>query len=131
MSEPYIAFNPELDYNDVIQLMRDFGAESINEYNEVIFDSQHNIYASISHCESTEDVRATFFYALVRPICKQYVNTFGPGMLKTIVNPLFRTNLTVDDMRTIYRQLCYPEKLDNLKHFIRDGFPMAEIKNYA
>lgn len=131
MSQPFVAFNPHLDYNAVIQLMRDFGAESINKHDEVIFDYQYNIYASIRHCKSYEDVQATFFYAHCRPIGKQYADTFGPGMLKTTINPLFRSNLTVQDMRVIYRELCYPEKLENMKRFIQDDFPMDRISDYA
>jgi len=45
------------------------------------------------------------------------------------VNRYYEQNLTREDMLSIYIELCYINKFEELKSFIQRGFPMEELKS--
>lgn len=66
-------------------------------------------------------------YSLCRPIGKGLDKRPAERLLKRF-NDYFETNLTREDMRLMYGELCYETKLDRFKDFVNRGFPIEELK---
>lgn len=120
--------NSNLDYNEVFKLMEEFGIDFINRYGELIIDEPTNTYTTIKQCKDIEDVKTHVVFSLCRPIGKGLENKPATRLLKR-VNNYFNVNLTKEDMRLMYGELCYIEKLDEFKSFMQRGFPMEELKD--
>ncbi|WP_310877037.1 hypothetical protein [Priestia megaterium] len=116
-----------LDYNEVFKFMREFGADFINSGGELIIDEPTNTYAIIENCKDIEEVKVYVVYALCRPIGKGLDERPAKRLLKR-VNNYFNVNLTRQDMRLMYGELCYRHKLDEFKSFIDRGFPIEELR---
>jgi hypothetical protein len=116
-----------LNYNEVFQFMRDFGVDFLNRYEELIIDEPTNTYVCIKNCKNIEDVKLYVVFSLCRPIGKGLEDKPATRILGRF-NKYFNTNLTREDMRLMYGELCYETKLDHFKDFIRRGFPMEELK---
>lgn len=116
-----------LNYNEVMVLMKDFGIDFLNRYNELIIDEPSNTYVNISDCEDIEDVKTYVVFALCRPIYKGLGEKASNRLLNR-VNKYFETSLTKEDMGLMYQALCYKSKVNEFKEFIQKGFPMAELK---
>lgn len=116
----------ELDYNEVILFMKKFGIDYMNRFNEFIIDEQDNIYTTLEHCKTIQDIETSVVFALCRPIGKG-LSKIKAKRLLIKVNKYFNANLTRDDMHLMYRRLCYVDKFDEFKDFIRRGFPMGEL----
>jgi hypothetical protein len=117
-----------LDYNEVFQFMREFGIDILNKYNELIIDNKWNIYTNLDSCKDLEDVKTHVVLSLCRPIGKGLDEKDAKRLLHK-VNKYFKTNLTRQDMRLIYQELCYSSKLEESKSFIKRGFPMNELES--
>lgn len=117
----------KLDLKQVVRLMSEFEVEFLTPRGEFIFDYETNTFADISQCKDVEDVETTVILALCRPIGKALKASEANALLKNI-NDYFYSNLTRDDMDTIYAELCYRDKFEDLKSFVKRGFPMHEIK---
>ena len=102
-----------LDFNEVVKFMREFGVDLLNRYGELIIDEPTNTYVYINKCKDIEDVKTYVVYALCRPI--------GKGL----------DNLSRKDMLTMYARLCYVDKLEEFKDFIKRGFPIEELKEVS
>jgi hypothetical protein len=118
----------ELDYNEVFKFMVDFGIDFINRYGELIIDQPTNTYTTIKQCKDMEDVKTHVVYALCRPIGKGLEDKPATRLLNRI-NAYFNVQLTKQDMKLMYNQLCYVQKLDEFKSFIQRGFPMNELES--
>jgi len=116
-----------LNYNEVFQFMREFGVDFINSGEELIIDEPTNTYAYIKNCKDIEEVKTRVVFSLCRPIGKGLDDKTAKMLLKR-VNEYFNVNLTRQDMRLMYGELCYVHKLDELKSFIDRGFPIEELK---
>jgi hypothetical protein len=116
-----------LDYNEVFQFMREFGIDFINRYYELIIDEPTNTYVSIQTCKDIEDVKTYVVFALCRPIGKGLDKKPATRLLNRL-NNYFGTELTREDMRLMYAELCYTDKLDEFKDFMKRGFPIDELK---
>lgn len=75
-----------------------------------------------------EDVKAKVLMSMCRPIGKGLELKHANRLLDRF-NKYFNTNLTREDMRKIYCDLCYSSKLEENKDFIKRGFPMHELKD--
>lgn len=117
-----------LDLREVVRLMSEFEVEFLTPRGEFIFDYETNTFADISQCKDVEDVETTVILALCRPIGKGLKVSEANTLLKNI-NDYFYSNLTRDDMHTIYAKLCDRDKFEDLKSFVKRGFPMHELKN--
>lgn len=117
-----------LNYNDVFNFMKEFGIDLVNRYEELIIDEPTNTYVSIKSCENMEDVKTRVVFALCRPIGKGLEPSASKRLLKRL-NDYFNVNLTREDMHLMYQKLCYLSKLDELKSFIKRGFPTNELKD--
>lgn len=115
-----------LDYNEVFTFMKEFQADFINRYNELIIDQPTNTYASLNECKSIEDVKAKVVFALCRPIGKGLQPAPAKRLLKR-VNEYFKVELTKEDMHLMYQKICYSSKFDEFKDFVQRGFPMQEL----
>jgi hypothetical protein len=115
-----------LDYNEVFKFMVEFEVDFINRYGELIIDEPTNTYTSINGCKNIEDVKTRVVFSLCRPIGKGLENKPAMRLLKRL-NNYFNVDLTKDDMRLMYGELCYVEKIDEFKRFIQRGFPMDEL----
>jgi hypothetical protein len=118
----------ELDYNEVFKFMIDFGIDFINRYEELIIDQPTNTYVCIKACKDIEDVKTYVVFALCRPIGKGLENKPATRLLNRL-NKYFDVQLTKEDMRLMYQELCYMHKFDDFKSFIKRGFPMEELRN--
>lgn len=116
-----------LNYNEVFQFMREFGVDFINRYNELIIDEPTNTYVGIENCKDIEDVKTYVVFALCRPIGKG-LEDYPAKRLLNRFNNYFGTELTREDMRLMYGELCYTHKLNEFKDFIKRGFPINELK---
>jgi hypothetical protein len=117
----------ELNYNEVFQFMRDFGIDILNKYNELVIDNKWNIYTNIDTCQTIDDVKTHVIFSLCRPIGKGLDSKDAKRLLHK-VNKYFKVNLTREDMRLMYAELCYRSKVEEFKEFINRGFPMEELK---
>lgn len=117
----------KLDYNQVFSFMKEFGIDIINKYNELIIDEPTNTYVNIENCKDIEEVKTYVIFALCRPIGKGLGDIPANRLLKR-VNNYFKVNLTKEDMRLMYAELCYIDKIDEFKDFIERGFPIEELK---
>ena len=116
----------ELDYNEVFKFMTDFGVDFINRYGELIIDQPTNTYTTIKGCKDIEDVKTYVVFSLCRPIGKGLEDKAATRLLKR-VNNYFNVNLTKEDVRLMYQELCYTSKVEEFKSFINRGFPMNEL----
>lgn len=116
----------ELNYNEVLTFMKEFGVDCMTSNGELVFDIGTNTYADINHCRDIDDVKGTTIYNLCRPIGKGLDNQTA-NMLLSRVNDYFKTDLSRDDMRLMYRELCYRDKFEEFKSFVKRGFPMEEL----
>jgi len=116
-----------LDYSEVFKFMREFGVDFINGNGELIVDEPTNTYVIIDECKDIEEVKTRTVFSLCRPIGKGLEDKPAKMLLKR-VNKYFNVNLTREDMRLMYRELCYIHKLDEFKSFIDRGFPIEELK---
>ncbi|PLS19210.1 hypothetical protein CVD28_02025 [Bacillus sp. M6-12] len=117
-----------LNYNEVMQFMKEFKVDLINRFDELIIDEPTNTYVGIGRCKDMEDVKTYVVYALCRPIGKGLDDTSATRLLNR-VNSYFQTNLTKQDMRLMYNKLCSVSKLEEFKDFIKRGFPMQELED--
>ncbi|WP_121615232.1 hypothetical protein [Virgibacillus halodenitrificans] len=115
-----------LDYNEIVNFMKDFKADFLNRYGELIIDEPTNTYAIIGKCKDISDVELYVVFALCRPIGKGLEEKDANRLLNKL-NNYFNADLSRGDLRLIYRELCYVDKLDEFKDFIRRGFPMEEL----
>lgn len=116
-----------LNYNEVVEFIKEFKIDFLNRYNELIIDEDSNTYVNIETCNDIDDVKTRVVFALCRPISK------GLEIKRAIVllerfNKYFNTNLTREDMRLMYEKLCYVDKLEQFKEFIKRGFPVSELR---
>lgn len=116
-----------LNYLEVLAFMKKFGADFINANNELIIDERTNTYVGLHDCKNMEDVKVMVVFALCRPIGKGLEKKDATRLLKK-VNAYFGLELTREDMRLMYGELCYLHKLDAFKSFIDRGFPIAELQ---
>lgn len=116
-----------LDYNEVFQFMKEFKVDELNRFEEFIIDQPTNTHVSIKNCKDMEDVKVYVVYTLCRPISKGLEESASKRLLDRI-NQYFKVNLTKQDMRLMYQKLCYAEKVEEFKDFIKRGFPMEELK---
>jgi hypothetical protein len=93
----------------------------------LIIDQPTNTYTTINQCKDIEDVKTHVVFSLCRPIGKGLEDKVATRLLKQ-VNNYFNVDLTKDDMRLMYQELCYTSKLDEFKSFIKRGFPMNELE---
>lgn len=119
----------ELNYNEVIQFMKEFEVDLLNRFDELIIDFPTNTYVSIKGCKDIEDVKTRVVFALCRPIGKGLEKRDANRLLHRI-NKYFKVNLSRKDMLEIYGKLCYVEKINEFRDFINRGFPMEEINSY-
>lgn len=118
----------KLDYNEVYRFMQDFGIDALNRFNELIIDVPTNTYATIEECEDVEDVRMRVVFNLCRPIGKG-LEKEQANMLLRKLNNYFKTELTRENLRLMYGELCYRSKFEEFKCFIRRGFPIEELQS--
>lgn len=117
-----------MEYNEVIKLMKEFGIDVLNRFDELIIDMRTNTYAYIGQCKDIDDVKTSVVYSLCRPIGKGLDKRDAERLLKQF-NKYFETNLTRADMLLMYQELCYTSKLEEFKAFIKRGFPIGELKS--
>lgn len=117
-----------LDYNEVMQFMKDFGIDFINSCGELIIDEHTNTYTFIKNCKDIEEVKLRVVYSLCRPIGKGLEERDAKRLLKKF-NKYFKVNLTREDLRLMYGELCFDSKIEQLKDFIKRGFPINELKD--
>ncbi|MET3657872.1 hypothetical protein [Sporosarcina psychrophila] len=117
----------KLDYNEVFQFMKDFGINVLNQFEELIIDVKTNTYATISDCKDIEDVKTKVVFNLCRPIGKGLEKKDADRLLEKF-NRYFKVELTKEDMRLMYGELCFMNKLADFKSFIQRGFPMSELR---
>lgn len=119
-----------MDYNEVVQFMKEFEVDILNRFSELIIDEHTNTYVSIKNCNDLEDVKTYVVFSLCRPIGKGLEKRDANRLLHK-VNKYFKVNLTRNDLHLMYRELCYVSKLDEFKDFIKRGFPMDELSWYS
>lgn len=107
--------------------MREFQIDYLNRYGELIIDEHTNTYTSIKHCKDIKDVKVAVVYALCRPIGKGLKPTQAKRLLIRL-NNYFDIDLSREDMRLMYTEFCYVNKLPEFQQFIESGFPMKELK---
>ncbi|MBM7598243.1 hypothetical protein JOC34_000600 [Virgibacillus halotolerans] len=116
----------QLDYNEIVQFMKEFEVDLLNRFGELIIDEPTSTYACINNCKDIDEVKTRVVYNLCRPIGKGLDATPAKRLLNRL-NKYFDTDLTKEDMRLMYQELCYVRKLDEFKSFIKRGFPMDEL----
>lgn len=119
--------NKQLDYNQVFEFMQVFPADFINRYGELIIDQKTNMYTNLKYCNDFDELLTHVVYSLCRPIGKGLEVKDAKRMLHR-VNKYFKVNLTREDMHVMYGELCYRDKFDQFKDFIKRGFPMDELR---
>lgn len=107
--------------------MKSYGIHTLTYNKELIIDEPTNTYAYIGDCENIEDVEMRVVFNLCRPIGKG-LELREANMLLKRLNDYYSTNLSREDMRLMYGELCYRHKFDEFKSFIRRGFPIEELK---
>lgn len=117
-----------LNYNEVVKFMNEFKIDFLNRYGELIIDEPSNTYTIIKTCKDIEEVKTLVVFSLCRPIGKGLDDRTASRLLERL-NAYFNVNLTKQDMREMYRELCYIDKLDEFKSFIKRGFPMNELSD--
>jgi hypothetical protein len=117
----------KIDYNQVFEFMQKFNADFINRFEEMIIDRKNNIWIPLKECNNLEDIETWAIMVLCRPIGKALEDKDAKRLLKR-VNDYFQSNLSTRDMRIIYGELCYREKIGDMKEFIKRGFPMEELQ---
>ncbi|MFK3936591.1 hypothetical protein ACI2JA_03620 [Alkalihalobacillus sp. NPDC078783] len=120
----------ELNLNEVYQFMKDFKIDYLNNRDELIIDDNTDTYVSISDCRTIDEVKTWVVFAMSRPIGKGLQSKDAERLLKRL-NDYFNVNLTRKDMRSIYIVLCYIGKVKEFEEFIKRGFPMEDLNNYA
>lgn len=115
-----------LDMNEVVKFMEEFEIDMLNRFGELIIDYPTNTYATISECQNMEDVKMRVVFNLCRPIYKGLDEKDSKRLLRKL-NAYFLTNLTKEDLGLMYRDLCYRDKFDDFKDFIKRGFPVWEL----
>lgn len=115
-----------LNHNEVVKFMKEFKVDFLNRFGELIIDSKTNTFADINHCKDMDDVETTVVFALCRPIGKGLKKPVADNLL-TRVNEYFDADLTREDMHLMYAKLCYINKFDDFKSFVKRGFPMGEL----
>lgn len=118
----------KVDLNEVMKFMEAFGIEALTKRGELIFDYKTNTFAYIADCDDMEDVEMRVVFALCRPIAKGLDKPDANKLLEK-VNDYFNSDLTREDMHLMYSELCYRDKFEDFKSFIKKGFPMHELKN--
>lgn len=116
----------ELDFNEVIEFMKEFKIDYLNRFGELIIDEQSNTYANINECKDIEDVKTRVVFNLCRPI-GEGLDEDKANLLLYRLNSYFNTGLTQTGMLLMYEKLCYREKLDEFKQFIQNGFPIYDL----
>lgn len=116
-----------LDYNQVFQFMQAFPVDYINKYGEMIIDEKTNMYSTFKDAKDFDDVLTHVVFSLCRPIAKGLEKKDAKRMLHR-VNKYFKVNLTREDFDEMYGELCYMDKFDQFKDFIKRGFPMDELR---
>lgn len=116
-----------LDYNEVYQFMKEFEIDVLNRFDELIIDMTTNTWANIKGCEDIDDLKTRVVYSLCRPIGKGLEDKHANRLLVKF-NKYFGTDLTRDDMRLMYQELCYPSELGKFKAFIKLGFPIDKLQ---
>lgn len=121
-----------LKQEELFLFMKKIGAEFINYNNELILDLEYNIYFSLNNCHSLADIEASALLVLCRPVGKgiSFKKRKWRELLKRF-NSYFNCDLTREDMREIYGELCYSGMVEATKQFIADGFQMDNIQKYA
>lgn len=119
-----------LNYNEVVNFMKEFGVDLLNRSDELIIDELTNTYTWIGNCEDIDDVKTKVVYSLARPIGKGLILVHATRLLNKL-NKYFNTELTRDDMLTIYTKLCYERKLPEFKEFVMNGLSMTELKEVS
>ncbi len=107
--------------------MKEFEVDLLNRFNELIIDEPTNTYTIINNCESIEDVELRVVFALCRPIGKGLSKKPAERLLRRF-NSYFNTELTREDLRLMYGELCYETMIEEFKNFIKRGFPIDELK---
>lgn|SRR5699024_1321322 len=118
----------EVSYCELVEYMNEFGVDYLNSNQELIIDEKTNTYTYIGKCNNMEDIETCVIYSLCRPIGKGLIEKDAIRLLKR-VNRYYEQNLTREDMLSIYIELCYINKFEELKSFIQRGFPMEELKS--
>lgn len=118
-----------LDYNDLMQFMKEFEIDYLNRFEELIIDELTNTYVSIRDCKNIDDLTIYVVYAICRPIGKGLEDKDAKRLLKKF-NNYFKTNLKRSDFRLMYGELCYSHKLNEFKNFIKRGFPIEELEKF-
>lgn len=116
----------KLDYGEVLAFMKEFGCDFINRDNELIIDLDTNTYVGLDGIEDKETLETTVVFALCRPIGKG-LDKRPAEMLLYRVNKYFGVKLNREDMRLMYRELCYMHKVNEFKDFVKRGFPTGEL----
>lgn len=116
-----------LDYNEIMQFMKEFEIDLINRFDELIIDQPTNTCVLIKDCKDMDDVKTYVVYTLCRPIGKGLGESASTRLLNR-VNNYFKVNLTKKDMHLMYLKLCSLSKLEEFKSFIKRGFPMEELQ---
>lgn len=116
-----------LNYNEVISLMKDFGIDHLNRFDELIIDEHTNTYVYIGGCSNIDQVKTRVVYALCRPIGK-VLDIKNANRLLDKLNKYFELNLTRKDCLLMYQELCYDRKLEEFEKFIKDGFPIYKLE---
>lgn len=115
--------------NEIISFMQQLGIEFITPYGEgeLIMSQEEGIYMSLDGLTTMQEVEARYLQSVSRPIGKSLPASKAEHML-AMANSYFGSQLTREDMLDIYTYLCYREKLKATEEFIRDGFPMKELR---
>jgi hypothetical protein len=116
-----------LDYNEVFRFMREFGIDVINKFDELIIDMTTNTYTYIGDCKDIEDIKTRVVFSLCRPIGKGLEERHAKRLLKNF-NKYFEVDLTREDLLLMYQELCYTSKSEEFKDFIKQGFPIDELR---
>lgn len=116
-----------LNYNEVIQFMKDFEIDFLNRYDELIIHEPTNTYSTIKGCKDIEEVKLCVVYAICRPIGKGLEKKDANRLLHKF-NKYFKVNLSRKDFLLMYAKLCYIDKFEEFKYFMRRGFPINELR---
>ena len=112
---------------EILTVSRGFEADFINTNGEIILDQKTNTYAIVMDCESLDEVNMRMVFALARPIHKSFSTVKSKKFLNAL-NRYFGTALSKEDMEIIYQKLCYHRKQKEFTEFIKQGFPMENLK---
>ena len=107
--------------------MKEFEADSLNRFGELIIDEPTNSCVIIKNCKDIEELKLYVIYSICHPIGKGLQENNAKRLLYKF-NKYFKVNLTRSDFRLMYTELCYEPKLGELKDFIKRGFPVKDLK---